>query len=123
MLDIDQCPDKYYVPNAFKDTHKCDDRSSYVSKFENINNAIPSKILSHFGEGERLGDLKTRGWKGLKIMTSFLGGKVPYEARMTRGGGGEKVLKYEAVGNYQNVGNYQEVGNYQNVGNYQSVWK
>lgn len=29
MLDIDQCPDKYYVPNAFKDTHKCDDKSSY----------------------------------------------------------------------------------------------
>ena len=31
MLDIDQCPEKYYVPNAFKDTHKCDDKSSYVS--------------------------------------------------------------------------------------------
>lgn len=29
MLDIDQCPDKYWVPNAFKDTHKCDDKSSY----------------------------------------------------------------------------------------------
>ena len=31
MLDIDQCPGKYHVPNAFKDTHKCDDKSSYVS--------------------------------------------------------------------------------------------
>ena len=31
MLDIDQCPDKYHIPNAFKDTHKCDDKSSYVS--------------------------------------------------------------------------------------------
>lgn len=30
MLDIDQCPDKYWVPNAFKDTHKCDDKTSYV---------------------------------------------------------------------------------------------
>ena len=29
MLDIDQCPDKYYVPNAFKDTHKCDEKTSY----------------------------------------------------------------------------------------------
>lgn len=29
MLDIDQCPDKYWVPNAFKDTHKCDDKTSY----------------------------------------------------------------------------------------------
>merc|ERR1712183_917094 len=29
MLDIDQCPEKYYVPNAFKDTHKRDDKSSY----------------------------------------------------------------------------------------------
>ncbi|XP_076259463.1 uncharacterized protein LOC143195864 [Rhynchophorus ferrugineus] len=28
-LDINQCPDKYYVPNAFKDTHKCDQRTSY----------------------------------------------------------------------------------------------
>jgi hypothetical protein len=31
MLDIDQCQDKYYVPNAFKETHKCDEISSYVS--------------------------------------------------------------------------------------------
>jgi len=29
MLDIDQCPDRYHVPNAFKETHKCDDKSSY----------------------------------------------------------------------------------------------
>jgi hypothetical protein len=28
-LDINQCPDKYYIPNAFKDTHKCDERNSY----------------------------------------------------------------------------------------------
>ena len=32
MLDIDQCPGKYHMPNAFKDTHKCDDKSSYVSR-------------------------------------------------------------------------------------------
>ena len=31
MLDIDQCPDKYWVPNAFKGTHKCHETSSYVS--------------------------------------------------------------------------------------------
>ncbi|XP_063243657.1 uncharacterized protein LOC134542961 [Bacillus rossius redtenbacheri] len=29
QLDINQCPDKYYVPNAFKDTHKCDEKTSY----------------------------------------------------------------------------------------------
>ncbi|XP_044729063.1 uncharacterized protein LOC123292459 isoform X2 [Chrysoperla carnea] len=29
QLDINQCPDKYYVPNAFKDTHKCDQLTSY----------------------------------------------------------------------------------------------
>uniref|UniRef100_A0A1B6IF03 GPR158/179 extracellular domain-containing protein n=1 Tax=Homalodisca liturata TaxID=320908 RepID=A0A1B6IF03_9HEMI len=29
QLDINQCSDKYYVPNAFKDTHKCDKKSSY----------------------------------------------------------------------------------------------
>lgn len=28
-LDINQCPDKYYVQNAFKNTHKCDRHSSY----------------------------------------------------------------------------------------------
>ena len=30
-LDINQCPDKYYVNNLFKGTHKCDERTSYVS--------------------------------------------------------------------------------------------
>nr|XP_018903334.1 PREDICTED: uncharacterized protein LOC109034569 [Bemisia tabaci] len=29
QLDINQCPDKYYVPNAYKDTHKCDKKTSY----------------------------------------------------------------------------------------------
>uniref|UniRef100_A0A1Y1KQJ4 GPR158/179 extracellular domain-containing protein n=1 Tax=Photinus pyralis TaxID=7054 RepID=A0A1Y1KQJ4_PHOPY len=28
-LDINQCPDKAYVPNAFKGTNKCDKKSSY----------------------------------------------------------------------------------------------
>jgi len=28
-LDINQCPDKYYVPNAFKNTDKCDEKTSY----------------------------------------------------------------------------------------------
>ncbi|XP_019872214.2 uncharacterized protein LOC109600466 [Aethina tumida] len=28
-LDINQCPDKYYVPNMFKDTNKCDAKTSY----------------------------------------------------------------------------------------------
>lgn len=28
-LDIDQCPKKYSTPNAFKDTHKCDQATSY----------------------------------------------------------------------------------------------
>ncbi|XP_023016255.1 uncharacterized protein [Leptinotarsa decemlineata] len=28
-LDINQCPDEYYVANAFKDTHKCDQKTSY----------------------------------------------------------------------------------------------
>lgn len=33
QLDINQCPDWYYEPNAFKNTHKCDEQSSYVSIF------------------------------------------------------------------------------------------
>lgn len=32
QLDINQCPDWYYEPNAFKNTHKCDEQSSYVSE-------------------------------------------------------------------------------------------
>lgn len=31
QLDINQCPDEFYEPNAFKNTHKCDEKSSYVS--------------------------------------------------------------------------------------------
>lgn len=31
QLDINQCDDKFNVPNAFKGTHKCDKKSSYVS--------------------------------------------------------------------------------------------
>ena len=30
-LDINQCDHDYWVANAFKNTHKCDRRSSYVS--------------------------------------------------------------------------------------------
>jgi len=29
MLDVNQCPSDYTVPNAFKRTHKCDDKTSY----------------------------------------------------------------------------------------------
>eukprot|EP00090_Calanus_glacialis_P009944 TRINITY_DN1832_c0_g1_i1.p1 TRINITY_DN1832_c0_g1~~TRINITY_DN1832_c0_g1_i1.p1 ORF type:complete len:847 (+),score=167.28 TRINITY_DN1832_c0_g1_i1:123-2663(+) len=29
VLDVNQCPGKYYTPNAFKRTHKCDDKTSY----------------------------------------------------------------------------------------------
>lgn len=32
QLDINQCDDSYYVPNAFKGTHKCDAKTSYVSR-------------------------------------------------------------------------------------------
>lgn len=31
QLDVNQCPDHYYTPNAFKNTHKCDEKTSYVS--------------------------------------------------------------------------------------------
>lgn len=31
QLDINQCEDAYYVPNAFKNSHKCDAKTSYVS--------------------------------------------------------------------------------------------
>uniref|UniRef100_A0A6B2EIQ8 Putative g-protein coupled receptor n=1 Tax=Phlebotomus kandelakii TaxID=1109342 RepID=A0A6B2EIQ8_9DIPT len=29
QLDINQCPDDYYTPNAFKNSHKCDEKTSY----------------------------------------------------------------------------------------------
>jgi hypothetical protein len=31
MLDVNQCNGDYHTPNAFKRTHKCDERTSYVS--------------------------------------------------------------------------------------------
>lgn len=37
-LDINQCPDDYYVANAFKDTNKCDKKTSYVSYYSQIIN-------------------------------------------------------------------------------------
>lgn len=30
QLDINQCNDNYHTPNAFKNTHKCDQKTSYV---------------------------------------------------------------------------------------------
>ena len=30
-LDINQCPADFYIPNAFKNTAKCDFQSQYVS--------------------------------------------------------------------------------------------
>lgn len=30
QLDINQCDDVFYAPNAFKNTHKCDRKTSYV---------------------------------------------------------------------------------------------
>jgi hypothetical protein len=32
-LDVNQCPGKYHTPNAFKETNKCDLKTSYVSIF------------------------------------------------------------------------------------------
>lgn len=34
QMDINQCDDDYFIPNAFKNTHKCDRKTSYVSSFE-----------------------------------------------------------------------------------------
>lgn len=31
QMDINQCDDDYFIPNAFKNTHKCDRKTSYVS--------------------------------------------------------------------------------------------
>lgn len=31
QMDINQCDDDYFIPNAFKGTHKCDQKTSYVS--------------------------------------------------------------------------------------------
>ncbi len=41
-LDINQCPGKYHTPNAFKETNKCDLKTSYVSSFHTL------KITFHF---------------------------------------------------------------------------
>lgn len=30
-VDVNQCEDEYNIPNRFKETNKCDEKSSYVS--------------------------------------------------------------------------------------------
>lgn len=40
QVDVNQCDDKFYRPNAFKDTHKCDKKTSYVSYSIILNNNI-----------------------------------------------------------------------------------
>lgn len=37
QLDINQCPSMYSTPNAFKDTHKCDRKTSTVSQMPKMN--------------------------------------------------------------------------------------
>ena len=54
VLDVNQCPGKYYTPNAFKRTHKCDDKTSYVSiAADNFCPYTPgiSLVCSYPGEG------------------------------------------------------------------------
>jgi len=48
QLDINQCPDWYYEPNAYKNTHKCDEQTSYVSnhKYLTSSNNKFSSILT-----------------------------------------------------------------------------
>lgn len=36
QMDINQCDDDYFIPNAFKGTHKCDRKTSYVSIFVSV---------------------------------------------------------------------------------------
>jgi len=45
QVDINQCDDKFYQPNAFKDTHKCDRKTSYVSRLIILLNMIISDIF------------------------------------------------------------------------------
>lgn len=47
-LDINQCPDEYHTPNAFKDTHKCDKKTSYVSQLT----CLTSKITENLAKDE-----------------------------------------------------------------------
>jgi len=44
QLDINQCPDWYYEPNAYKNTHKCDEQTSYVSTAQIFNYFITSFV-------------------------------------------------------------------------------
>ena len=47
-LDVNQCPGKYYTPNAFKETNKCDLKTSYVSLWFNISNICYNHITFFF---------------------------------------------------------------------------
>lgn len=41
QLDINQCPDEFYEPNAFKSTNKCDEKTSYVSAYMKSDGRCP----------------------------------------------------------------------------------
>ena len=45
-LDINQCPQDYFVPNAFKDTARCHYDTTYVCNNEHLAFARMSEITS-----------------------------------------------------------------------------
>ncbi|CAD6209215.1 GSCOCG00003785001-RA-CDS [Cotesia congregata] len=65
-MDINQCDDKFYVPNAFKGTHKCDRKTSYC---------VPI-----FGRGFDLGGYKCECKQGfeypLEDPTTYIDGQI-----------------------------------------------
>lgn len=73
-LDINQCPDEFYEPNAFKNTNKCDEQSSYVSCRRinliilKLNNFIfLSSVRSHPRPRLRKRRLQMRVQAGLRV--------------------------------------------------------
>ncbi|XP_053597227.1 uncharacterized protein LOC103576728 isoform X1 [Microplitis demolitor] len=65
-MDINQCDDKFYVPNAFKGTHKCDRKTSYC---------VPI-----FGRGFETGGYKCECKQGFEYplddQTTYIDGQI-----------------------------------------------
>ena len=76
MLDVDQCSGKYYTPNAFKRTHKCDDKTSYVSirvcTFVIRETKHVSSVFQSLGVGSLQADISVNASKAMNIRLRIL---------------------------------------------------
>lgn len=99
-LDINQCPGDYFTPNAFKRTHKCDDKTSYVSIYKYSKNWISFINISFpvcANSRQRFQDWRLQMHVQTRIWISFWGSywllwRTEVGCRVPEPGGGQTQL-------------------------------